>query len=45
MMRGFLSNKFNLDIFQDKYFLQTVPVTALEHIDAMDNIEDAIEIV
>ena len=38
-----MSNKFNLDISQDKYFPQTVPVTALEHTDASDNIEDAIE--
>ena len=43
MMSKFLSNKFNLDIFQDKYFSQTVPVTALEHKYASNNIEDAIE--
>ena len=29
MMRKFLSNKFNLGIFQDKYLPQTIPVTSL----------------
>ena len=32
-----------MDIFQDKSFPQTVPVTALEYTDDIYNIEDAIE--
>ena len=43
MMRKFSSNKFNLDIFQDKCFPKTVPVTALEYTYASNNLEDAIE--
>ena len=42
-MRKFLSNKSNLDIFKDTYFPQAIPVTSLEHTDASNNIEDAIE--
>ena len=42
-MRSFSSNRFNLDIFQDRNFCQNVPVTALEHTDASDNLEDSIE--
>ena len=42
-MRKFSSNKFNLYIFQDKYLPQTVPVTALEHTDASDILEDTNE--
>ena len=42
-MSKFLPNKFNLDIFQDTYFPQTVSVIALEHTDASDNPEYAIE--
>ena len=38
-----MPNKFNLDIFQDKPFPQTVPVIALEHTDASDNPEDSID--
>ena len=36
------SSKNSIWIFQGKYFPQTVPLTALEHTDARDNIEDAI---
>ena len=43
MMKKNLSKKFNLDLFQDKYFLQTVQVAALEHNDASDNLEYSIE--
>ena len=43
MMRSFSSNRFNLDTFQDKSFPQTVPVTSLEHTEASDKLEDAIE--
>ena len=32
-----------MGIFQDKYFPQNVPVTALEHTDASYNLEDATE--
>lgn len=42
MMRNFSSNKFNLDTFQDRPFPQNVQVTALEHTDASDALEDAI---
>ena len=38
-----MSIKFNLDIFQDKYFPQTVPFTESEHTSAIDNIEYSIE--
>ena len=31
-----------MDIFQDTYFLQNAPVTALKHTDARNNTEDAI---
>ena len=41
--RKFSSNKFNLDIFQDKCFTQIVPVTELEHTYASNNIEYSIE--
>ena len=43
MLRKFLSKKFNLDIVQDKYFPQTVLVTALENKYVIDNLEYAIE--
>ena len=43
MMRKISSNKFNLDIFQYKYFAKTIPVTSLELKYAVDNIEDATE--
>ena len=43
MMRKFSSDKFNLDILQDEYFPQNVPVTALYHTYARDNLEDSIE--
>ena len=45
IMRKILSNKFNLDILKDKYFLETVPIIALENINDSDNIENAIKIV
>ena len=42
MIKKNLSNRFNLDMLQDKYFPQTIPMTALENIDASDNLEDDI---
>ena len=42
MMRIFFSNRLNLDI-QVKSFPQTVPITALDHTDSSDNLEDVIE--
>ena len=44
MMREFSSKNFNLGIFQDKYFPQTIPVTELEHTYAKNNLEYSIEI-
>ena len=44
VMRNFSSNKFNLNTFLDKQFPQNVPVTALEHTDASDALEDSIDL-
>ena len=42
MMRKILYKIFNLDIFQDTNFTQTIPVIELEHTDASYNLEYAI---